>query len=66
MIKTTFKEISLKLNYDKNLNVRANIVPTISGTIQRKSIELSSEHLVENVELVDSVSSEMNPLLLNY
>ena len=43
------------------MNLIANIVPTISGTIQRKSMKLSSEHLehlVKSVELADSIPSE--------
>lgn len=44
-IKTESTEISLKLKNDKYLNLSANTVPTISGTIQRKSIKLSLEHL---------------------
>ena len=36
-------------------------MPTISGTIQRKSMKLSSDHLehpVKSVELADSIPSE--------
>ncbi|MEW8547947.1 MAG: aspartyl protease family protein, partial [Candidatus Thiodiazotropha sp.] len=61
VIKTASTEISLKLNNGDYLNLSANIVPTISGTIQRKSIRLSMEnlgHLVKSVELADSIPSE--------
>ena len=43
------------------MNVSANIVPTISGTIQRKSIRLSPEsvdNLVNSVDLADQIPSE--------
>ena len=43
------------------MNLSANIVPKISGTIQRKSIRLSSEsveHLVNSVDLADQIPSE--------
>ena len=60
-IKTTSTEISLKLNNGDYLNIRANIVPTISGNIQRNSVNLASDqikHLVKSVELADSIPSE--------
>ena len=46
---------------EKYLNLSANIVPTIRGTIQRKSMKLSSEnleHLVNSVVLADQIPSE--------
>ena len=61
MIQTASTEICLRFNNGKYLNLSANIVPTISGTIQRKSMKLSSEHLehlVKSVELADSIPSE--------
>ncbi|MCG8034488.1 MAG: DUF1759 domain-containing protein [Candidatus Thiodiazotropha taylori] len=61
VIRTASTEIRLKLNNGKYLNLSANIVPTISGTIQRKSLKISSdylEHLMKSVELADSFPSE--------
>ena len=61
VIQTASSEICLGHNNGKHLNLSANIVPTISGSIQRKSMKLSSEHLehlVKSVELADSIPSE--------
>lgn len=61
VIKTASTEISLKFNNDKYFNLSDNIVPTFSGTIQRKLIKLSLEHLehlMKSVELADSIPSE--------
>jgi len=40
VIKTPSTALKIKLNNGKHLNVHANIVPDITGTIQRKPISL--------------------------
>ncbi len=65
VIKTSSTEISIKLNNGKYMKLSANIVPTISGSVQRKTIKLSTEHLehlVRSVELADSILRKMSRL----
>lgn len=60
-ITTTSTELNLTLNNGEYFTIRANIVPTISGTIQRNSVKLVSsqiEHLVRSIELADSIPTE--------
>ena len=60
-VTTTSTELNLTLNNGEYFTIRANIVPTISGTIQRNSVKLVSsqiEHLVRSIELDDSIPTE--------
>jgi len=58
-VKTKTTKICLKLNNVSYMLITANIVTTISGTIQRKPVSslLSAqmEHLEKSVELADTV-----------
>ena len=58
-IKTTQTKLSLKLKNGAYLELTANIVPVISGSVQRKAMKINSsesfEHLVSSVELADDV-----------
>ena len=55
-VKTTQTQLSIKLNNGEYLQVSANIVPIISGTVQRKAIKFHSsqnlDHLVRSFEHV--------------
>ena len=58
-IKTTLTKLSLKLKNGAYLELSANIVPVISGSVQRKAMKINSsenfEHLVSSLELADDV-----------
>ena len=58
-IKTTQTKLNIKLKNETYLEVSANIVPVISGSVQRKAMKLKSsenfEHLVSSLELADDV-----------
>lgn len=64
-IKTIQTQISLKLKNGQYLDIGANIVPVISGTIQRNSMKLCSsenmQHLVSSLDLADSIPTESEP-----
>ena len=61
-VKTTQTQLSIKLNNGEYLQVSANIVPIISGTVQRKAIKFHSSknlvHLVRSLDMADSILSE--------
>ena len=61
-VKTTQTKLRIKLNNGQYLDVNANIVPVISGTVQRKTLKLFSsnnlDHLVRSLEKADTISSE--------
>ena len=56
-IKTTQTKLNIKLKNGTYLEVSANIVPVISGSVQRKAMKSSEnfEHLVSSLELADDV-----------
>ncbi len=62
VIKTASTSVSVKMNNDQYMNVTANIVPVISGSIVRRPVDVSSlgnlEHLVKSVELADTIPRE--------
>ncbi|XP_060551271.1 uncharacterized protein LOC132712851 [Ruditapes philippinarum] len=60
-ITTKLSSITLMLKSDKQLDMSVNIVPVISGTIQRKPIGQLSEnahHILKTVDLADTIASE--------
>ena len=61
-VKTAQTKLSIKLNNGQYLAVTANIVPVISGTVQRKAMTLCSsknmEHLVKSLDLADTIPLE--------
>ena len=61
-VKTAQTKLSIKLNNGQYLDVTANIVPVISGTVQRKAMTLCSsknmEHLVKSLDLADTIPLE--------
>lgn len=61
-IKTTRTKLSLKLKNGQYFEISANIVPVISGVVQRKAMKLNSsknlEHLVSSLDLADSIPNE--------
>ena len=61
-IKTVQTRISLKLKNGQYLDIGANIVPVISGTVQRNAMKFCSseniQHLVSSLDLADSIPSE--------
>lgn len=52
----------IKLNNGKYFNIVVNIVPVISGKVQRRKIDVSSmehlRHFVKDVELADNIPTE--------
>ena len=61
-VKTAQTKLSIKLNNGQYLDITANIVPVISGTVQRKAMTLCSsknmEHLVKSLDLADTIPFE--------
>ena len=61
-VKTTQTKLKIKLNDGQFLDICANIVPIISGTIQRKAINLCSskhmDHLIRSLDIADALPSE--------
>ena len=59
VIKTKSTNLSIKLNNGKYLNICANIVPVVSGNVQRKSMDSASiEHLrsfIKEADLADDI-----------
>ena len=62
VVKTTQTRLSVKLNNGQYMDITANLVPVISGTVQRNSINLCSskniEHLVKSLDLADTIPLE--------
>ena len=62
VVKTTQTRLSVKLNNGQYMDITANIVPVISGTVQRNSMNLCSskniEHLVKSLDLADTIPLE--------
>ena len=62
IIKTVQTKLSLKLKNGQYLEISANIVPVISGTVQRKAMKFclseNIDHLVSSLELADSIPRE--------
>ena len=61
-VKTTQTKLSIKLNNGQHLDISANIVPVISGTVQRKALKLfpskNLDHLLRSLEMADTIPSE--------
>ena len=61
-VKTFQTKISLKLKNGQYLDIGANIVPVISGTVQRNAMKLCTsenmQHLVSNLDMADSIPTE--------
>ena len=59
IVKTYLTTIWLKLKNGDYIEIKANIVPVISGNIQRKTLDISSMsefgHLVKSIELADTL-----------
>ena len=70
IIKTVQTKLSLKLKNGQYLEISANIVPVISGTVQRKAIKFclseNIDHLVSSLDLADRIprESESSPVEL--
>ena len=62
IVKTTQRKLRIKLNNGQYLDINANIVPVISGTVQRKALKLFSsnnlDHLVRSLEMADAIPLE--------
>ncbi|XP_052760015.1 uncharacterized protein LOC128202884 [Mya arenaria] len=58
-IKTELTTLYLKLKNGQYIEIKANIVPVISGNIQRKTLNIKAmsdlDHLVNSVELADTI-----------
>ena len=61
-IKTTQTKLNIKLKNGQFLEISANIIPVISGTVQRKAMKIRSsenlEHLVSSLDLADTIPRE--------
>ena len=61
-VKTFQTKISLKLKNGQYLDIGANIVPVISGTVQRNAMKLCTsenmQHLVSSLDMADSIPTE--------
>ena len=61
-LKTVQTKLRMKLNNDQYLDITANIVPEISGTVQRKALTFSSsenlDHLIKSLDLADTIPLE--------
>lgn len=62
LIKTFSTNISVRLNNGEYISIVANIVPIISGSIQRRKMDCSSidqlRHFVKDIELADDIPLE--------
>ena len=61
-LKTVQTKLRMKLNNDQYIDITANIVPVISGTVQRKALTFSSsenlDHLIKSLDLADTIPLE--------
>lgn len=61
-IRTTQTKLNIKLKNGQFLETSANIIPVISGTVQRKAMKIRSsenlEHLVSSLDLADTIPRE--------
>ena len=61
-VKTASTSLCIRLNNGKVLKMSANIVPVISGTVQRRRLDTSSienvRHFVKDVELADVIPTQ--------
>lgn len=61
-VKTSSANLCIKLNKGKCFDMVVNIVPVISGKVQRRKIDVSSmehlRHFVKDVELADTIPTE--------
>jgi hypothetical protein len=62
VLRTSWATLSLKLNNGEYLNIDVNIVPVISGDIQRRSFDFSKvrnfKHIVKSLDLADSLPTQ--------
>ena len=63
IIKISMTKLTLESKNGKDMSIFANVVPTITGTIQRKQIHVKERHnletLTENLCLADSIPSQI-------
>ena len=61
-VKTAQTKLSIKVKNGQYLDITANIVPVINGTVQCKAMTLCSsknmEHLVKSLDLADTIPFE--------
>ncbi|MCG8033321.1 MAG: DUF1759 domain-containing protein, partial [Candidatus Thiodiazotropha taylori] len=61
-IKTKRTTLCLKLKNGQYFQINANVVPVISGSVQRKTMKVNSsenfEHLVSSLDLADNIPNE--------
>lgn len=63
-VQTKVSSLEIKLKNEEKLNISVNIVPVISGIIERKPVrQLSTDanHLLQTVELADTIAKENEP-----
>lgn len=65
VVKTYLTTLSLKLNNGELLTINANIVPVISGDLQRRTIDgatlRSMDHLIKSLDLADTLPTKSEP-----
>ena len=61
-VKTTQIKVSIKLNNGHHLNISANIVPVISGTVHRKALSFchseNLDHFVRSLDIAETIPAE--------
>ena len=61
-VTTTQTKLSIQLNTGQHLDVSANIVPFISGSVQRKALNVCSSdnlvHLMRSLDMADTIPSQ--------
>lgn len=69
-VQTTKTKLNIKLKTGKHLEINANIVPFISGSVKKKALNMfSSEnlvHLMKSLDMADSIPSGTEHHHLNY
>ena len=62
IVKTVQTKLSIRLNNDQYLDISANIVPVISGFVQRKALRFydsqNIDHLVKSLDMADTIPTE--------
>ena len=61
-VKTVQTKLCIRLNNGQYLEISANIVPVISGSVQRKALRMCNsqniDHLVRSLDMADTIPSE--------
>ena len=61
-VKTVQTKLCIRLNNGQYLEISANIVPVISGSVQRKALRMCNsqniDNLVRSLDMADTISSE--------